>query len=60
MALAENTNENVRENQTASFLPHLVTVRSQDRRSFQYPRIVLGDDEIEWKKSIKYLRVQLD
>ena len=31
-----------------------------DRRSFQYPRIVLGDHEKEWKKSIKYLRVQFD
>ena len=26
-----------------------------DRRSFQYPRIVLGEHEIEWEKSIKYL-----
>ena len=31
-----------------------------ERRSFQYPRIVLGEHEIEWKKSIKYLGVQLD
>ena len=31
-----------------------------DRRSFQYPKIVLGEHEIEWKKSIKYLGVQLD
>ena len=31
-----------------------------DRRSFQYPRIVLGENEIEWKKSIRYLGVQLD
>ena len=30
-----------------------------DRRSFQYPRIALGEHEIEWKKSIKYLGVQL-
>ena len=30
-----------------------------DRRSFQYSRIRLGEHEIEWKKSIKYLRVQL-
>ena len=30
-----------------------------DRRSFQYPRIVLGEHEIEWKKSIKYLGAQL-
>ena len=30
-----------------------------DRRSFQYPRIVLGENEVEWKKSIKYLGVQL-
>ena len=31
-----------------------------DRRSFQNPRIVLGEHEIEWKKSIKYLDAQLD
>ena len=31
-----------------------------DRRSFQYPRIVLGVHEVEWKTSIKYLGVQLD
>ena len=31
-----------------------------DRRSFKYPRIVLGEHEIEWKKNIKYLGVQLD
>ena len=31
-----------------------------DRRSFQYPGIILGEHEIEWKKSIKYLGVQLD
>ena len=31
-----------------------------DWRSFQYPTIVLGEHEIEWKKSIKYLGVQLD
>ena len=31
-----------------------------DRRSFQYPKIVLGEHETEWKKSIKYLGVQLD
>ena len=30
------------------------------RRSFKYPKIVLGGHEIEWKKSIKYLGVQLD
>ena len=30
------------------------------RRSFQYPKIVLGEHEIERKKSIKYLGVQLD
>ena len=30
-----------------------------DRRSFKYPRIVLGEHEIEWKKRIKYLGVQL-
>ena len=26
-----------------------------DRRSFQYPKIVLGEHEVEWKTSIKYL-----
>ena len=31
-----------------------------DKRSFQYPKIALGEHEIEWKKSIKYLGVQLD
>ena len=31
-----------------------------DRKSFQYPKIVLGDHVIEWKKSITYLGVQLD
>ena len=31
-----------------------------DRRSFQYPKTVFGEHEIEWKKSIKYLGVQLD
>ena len=31
-----------------------------NRRSFKYPRIVLGAHEIKWKKSIKYLGVQLD
>ena len=31
-----------------------------DRRSFTYPRIVLGEHEIKWKKSIEYLAVQLD
>ena len=31
-----------------------------ERRSFQYPRIVLGEHEVQWKKSIKYLGVQLD
>ena len=31
-----------------------------DRRSFQYPRIVLGENEVEWKRSIKYLGLQLD
>ena len=30
-----------------------------DRRSFQYPRIVLGEHEVEWKTSINYLGVQL-
>ena len=28
-----------------------------DRRFFQYPKIVLGEHEIEGKKSIKYLGV---
>ena len=36
------------------------TPAGHDRRSFQYLRIVLGEHEIEWKKSIKYLDVQLD
>ena len=36
--------------------PFLVT----DGRSFQYSRIVLGQHEIEWKKRIKCLGVQLD
>ena len=31
-----------------------------DRRSFQCRMIVLGEHEIEWKKSTKYLGVQLD
>ena len=31
-----------------------------DRRSFQYPRIVLGEHEVKWKTSIRYLVVQLD
>ena len=31
-----------------------------DRRSFKYPRIVLGEHEIKWKKSIKYLGRQLN
>ena len=31
-----------------------------DRRSFQYPKIVLGEHEIDWTKIIKYLVVQLD
>ena len=31
-----------------------------DRRSFQYPRIILGEHEVEWRTSIKYLGVQLD
>ena len=31
-----------------------------DRRSFQYPKIVLREHEFEWKKSIKYLDMQLD
>ena len=30
------------------------------RKSFQYPRIVLGEHEVEWKTSIKYLGMQLD
>ena len=32
----------------------------KDRRSFKYPKIVLGVHEIEWKKSTKFLGVQLD
>ena len=31
-----------------------------DRRSFQNPRIVLGEHKVEWKTSIKHLGVQLD
>ena len=31
-----------------------------DRSSFQYPKIVLGDRVIEWKKSIMHLGMQLD
>ena len=31
-----------------------------DRRFFIYPKIVLGEHEIEWKRRIKYLGVQLD
>ena len=31
-----------------------------DRRSFQYPKIVLGEHEVVWKTSIKHLGVQLD
>ena len=31
-----------------------------DRRSFLYPRIVLGEHDVEWRTSIKYLRLQLD
>ena len=30
------------------------------KRSFHYPKIALGEHEIDWKKSIKYLGVQLD
>ena len=36
------------------------TLLVTDRRSFQYPRIVLGEHEVEWRTSIKYLGVQLD
>ena len=31
-----------------------------DRRFFQYPGIVLGEHEVKWRTSIKYLGVQLD
>ena len=31
-----------------------------DSRSFKYPRIVLGEHGIEWKKSIEYPGMQLD
>ena len=31
-----------------------------DRRSFRNPKIILGEHEVKWKKSIKYLVVQLD
>ena len=36
------------------------TLLVTDKRSFQYPKIVLGDHKIEWKKNIKYLGVQLN
>ena len=36
------------------------TLLITDSRSFQYPKIALGEHEIEWKKSINYLGVQLD
>ena len=36
------------------------TLLVTDRRSFKYPKIVLGEHEIECKKSIKYVGVQLD
>ena len=36
------------------------TLLVTDRRSFKYPRIVLEEHEIKWKKSIKFLGVQLD
>ena len=36
------------------------TLLVTNRRFFQYPRIVLGEHEVEWKTSIKYLGVQLD
>ena len=29
-----------------------------DRRSFQFPKIVFGQHEVVWKKSIRYLGVQ--
>ena len=31
-----------------------------DRKSIQYPKIVLGEHKVEWNTSIKYLEVQLD
>ena len=31
-----------------------------DRRSFQYPRIILEKHKVKWKTSIKYLGVHLD
>ena len=31
-----------------------------DRRYFQYARIVLEEHEVEWRRSIKYMGVQLD
>ena len=36
------------------------TLLVTDRRSCKYPKILLGEHEIEWKKSIKYVGVQLD
>ena len=38
----------------------LSTSTTCHRRSFQYPRIALGEHEVEWKTSINYLAVQLD
>ena len=31
-----------------------------DMRYFKYPKIVLGEHEVAWSRSIKYLKVQLD
>ena len=31
-----------------------------DKKSFWCPKIILGEYEVMWKKSIKYLGVQLD
>ena len=41
-------------------LEKTVALQVTNRESFQYPNIVLGEHEIEWKNSIKYMGVQLD
>ena len=36
------------------------TLLVRDRRSFRYPKIVLGEHDVTWSSRIKYLSVQLD
>ena len=36
------------------------TLLVTDRRFFQKPKIIFGEQEAVWKKSMKYLGVQLD